>query len=404
MDLRQRFLHHLAPTTFSPLALEFVRAEGVYLFDPQGKPHMDLISGIGVANLGHSHPEIVAAVQQQAAQHMHLMVYGEYAQLPQVAYAEALLAALPDPIDQIYWGNSGAEAVDGALKLAKRATGRTEILSFHGSYHGSTTGPLSAMGNECMKSAYRPLVPGHRIFPFNGTEVLDAIGPHTAAVLVEAIQSESGYIPADWEWLRQLEARCRAAGALLIVDEIQTGFGRSGEAFAFTASGITPDVVCLAKALGGGMPLGAFAAGRALMSTLAEFPMLGHLTTFGGHPVSCAAGLAAWNILERERFALRAPVLEAHFRRGLSAHSAVQEIRGRGALLAVVLDSFERVLNVQQHLIAAGYLTDWFLFENRALRLAPPLTLTDDQAEQAVQAIRLALDQTTSNQQLATRS
>ena len=233
MDLRQRFLHHLAPTTFSPLALEFVRAEGVYLFDPQGKPHMDLISGIGVANLGHSHPEIVAAVQQQAAQHMHLMVYGEYAQLPQVAYAEALLAALPDPIDQIYWGNSGAEAVDGALKLAKRATGRTEILSFHGSYHGSTTGPLSAMGNECMKSAYRPLVPGHRILPFNGTEVLDAIGPHTAAVLVEAIQSESGYIPADSKWLRQLEARCRAAGGgdrLAPLPSARSADGRGGAA------------------------------------------------------------------------------------------------------------------------------------------------------------------------------
>ena len=394
MDLRQRFLHSLAPTTFSPLALEFVRAEGVYLYDLQDKAHMDLISGIGVANLGHSHPEIVAAVQQQAAQHMHLMVYGEYAQLPQVAYAEALLAALPDSLDQIYWGNSGAEAVDGALKLAKRATGRSEIISFVGSYHGSTTGPLSAMGNECMKSAYRPLVPGHRIFPFNGTEVFDAIGPHTAAVLVEAIQSESGYIPADFNWLRELQARCRAAGALLIVDEIQTGFGRSGEAFAFMASGIEPDVVCLAKALGGGMPLGAFAANRALMATLAERPMLGHLTTFGGHPVSCAAGLAAWTILARESLALRAPILEDHFRRGLKDHPAVREIRGRGALLAVVLDTFDQVLAVQQSLIQKGFLTDWFLFESQALRLAPPLTLSDDEVQRAVEAIRASLDET----------
>ena len=394
MDVRQGFLHHLAPTTFSPLALEFVRAEGVYLYDPQGKAHMDLISGIGVANLGHSHPEIVAAVQHQAAQHMHLMVYGEYAQLPQVAYAEALLAALPASLDQIYWGNSGAEAVDGALKLAKRATGRSEIISFVGSYHGSTTGPLSAMGNECMKSAYRPLVPGHRILPFNSSKSLDAVGPHTAAVLVEVIQSESGYVPADFAWLRALEARCRAAGALLIVDEIQTGFGRSGEAFAFTAAGITPDVLCLAKALGGGMPLGAFAANRTLMATLAEHPMLGHLTTFGGHPVSCAAGLAAWTILARDRFALRAPALETQFRRGLEDHPAVREIRGRGALLAVVLDSFDRVLAVQQSLIQKGFLTDWFLFESQALRLAPPLTLTDDEAEQAVQAIRASLDET----------
>jgi acetylornithine/N-succinyldiaminopimelate aminotransferase len=395
MDVRQGFLHHLAPTTFSPLALEFVRAEGVYLYDPQGKAHMDLISGIGVANLGHSHPEIVAAVQHQAAQHMHLMVYGEYAQLPQVTYAEALLAALPASLDQIYWGNSGAEAVDGALKLAKRATGRSEIISFVGSYHGSTTGPLSAMGNECMKSAYRPLVPGHRILPFNSSQSLSAVGPHTAAVLVEVIQSESGYVPADFAWLRALEARCRAAGALLIVDEIQTGFGRSGEAFAFTAAGITPDILCLAKALGGGMPLGAFAANRALMATLAEHPMLGHLTTFGGHPVSCAAGLAAWTILARDRFALRAPALETQFRRGLEDHPAVREIRGRGALLAVVLDSFDRVLAVQQSLIQKGFLTDWFLFESQALRLAPPLTLSDDEAEQAVQAIRSALDQTT---------
>ncbi len=394
MDVRQGFLHHLAPTTFSPLALEFVRAEGVYLYDPQGKAHMDLISGIGVANLGHSHPEIVAAVQHQAAQHMHLMVYGEYAQLPQVAYAEALLAALPASLDQIYWGNSGAEAVDGALKLAKRATGRSEIISFVGSYHGSTTGPLSAMGNECMKSAYRPLVPGHRILPFNSSQSLDAVGPQTAAVLVEVIQAESGYVPADFAWLRALEARCRAAGALLIVDEIQTGFGRSGEAFAFTAAGITPDVLCLAKALGGGMPLGAFAANRTLMATLAEHPMLGHLTTFGGHPVSCAAGLAAWTILARDRFALRAPALEAHFRRGLEDHPAVREIRGRGALLAVVLDSFDRVLAVQQSLIQKGFLTDWFLFENQALRLAPPLTLSDDEAQRAVDAILASLDQT----------
>jgi len=394
MDVRQGFLHHLAPTTFSPLALEFVRAEGVYLYDPQGKAHMDLISGIGVANLGHSHPEIVAAVQHQAAQHMHLMIYGEYAQLPQVAYAEALLAALPASLDQIYWGNSGAEAVDGALKLAKRATGRSEIISFVGSYHGSTTGPLSAMGNECMKSAYRPLVPGHRILPFNSSQSLDAVGPHTAAVLVEVIQAESGYVPADFAWLRALEARCRAAGALLIVDEIQTGFGRSGEAFAFTAAGITPDVLCLAKALGGGMPLGAFAANRALMATLAEHPMLGHLTTFGGHPVSCAAGLAAWTILARDRFALRAPALEAQFRRGLEDHSAVREIRGRGALLAVVLDSFDRVLAVQQSLIQKGFLTDWFLFENQALRLVPPLTLSDDEAQRSVDAICASLDET----------
>jgi acetylornithine/succinyldiaminopimelate/putrescine aminotransferase len=397
MDLRQRFLHHLAPTTFSPLALEFVRAEGPFLYDAQGKPHMDLISGIGVANVGHSHPEIVAAVQQQAARHMHLMVYGEYAQVPQVAYAEALLEALPANIDQIYWGNSGAEAVDGALKLAKRATGRTEILSFEGSYHGSTTGPLSAMGNECMKSAYRPLVPGHRIFPYNHPKVFDAIGPDTAAVLVEVIQAESGYVPADAAWLRELQARCRAAGALLVVDEIQTGFGRSGEAFAFTASGIEPDVICLAKALGGGMPLGAFAASRALMATLAEHPMLGHLTTFGGHPVSCAAGLAAWNLLQRERLALRAPAIEDLFRRGLAPHPAVQAIRGRGALLAVVLDSFDRVLRVQQRLIADGFLTDWFLFESCALRLAPPLTLTDAQVQQAVDALRTALDKTTRN-------
>jgi acetylornithine/succinyldiaminopimelate/putrescine aminotransferase len=250
------------------------------------------------------------------------------------------------------------------------------------------------MGNECMKSAYRPLVPGHRIFPFNGPEVLDAIGGQTAAVLVEIIQSESGYNPADFDWLRALQARCRAAGALLIVDEIQTGFGRSGEAFAFTAAGIKPDVLCLAKALGGGMPLGAFAANRSLMATLALKPMLGHLTTFGGHPVSCAAGLAAWTILQRESLALRAPIIEDHFRRGLEDHPAVLEIRGRGALLAVLLDSFDRVLAVQQSLIQKGFLTDWFLFENQALRLAPPLTLSDDEALRAVKAIRTSLDET----------
>lgn len=391
MDLRQLFLQHIAPTTESPLALEVVRAEGVYLYGPEGQSYMDFISGIGVSNIGHSHPEVVAAVQDQAAAYMHLMVYGEYVQQPQVAYARALTATLDPSLDCVYWGNSGAEAIEGAFKLAKRVTGRTEILSFQGSYHGSTHGALSAMGDETYKRAYRPLLPDHRILPWADAAHLHAITERTAAVVVEVVQAESGYKVVPGAFLQALQARCHEMGALLIVDEIQTGFGRTGHLFAHQGAGITPDILCLGKALGGGMPLGAFIASHARMQHLAKKPMLGHLTTFGGHPVSCAAGLAAFTVLQTSGWIQAVAQKEAYLRAALGPLSTTGDLSGRGLLLALPLESFDRVLSAQKDLISAGLLTDWFLFEQKALRLAPPLSISMPELEQAVTFIQNAL-------------
>ena len=391
MDLRQLFLQHIAPTTESPLALEVVRAEGVYLYGPEGQSYMDFISGIGVSNIGHSHPEVVAAVQDQAAAYMHLMVYGEYVQQPQVAYAQALTATLDPSLDCVYWGNSGAEAIEGAFKLAKRVTGRTEILSFQGSYHGSTHGALSAMGDETYKRAYRPLLPDHRILPWADAAHLHTITERTAAVVVEVVQAESGYKVVPGAFLQALQARCHETGALLIVDEIQTGFGRTGHLFAHQGAGIVPDILCLGKALGGGMPLGAFIASHARMQHLAKNPMLGHLTTFGGHPVSCAAGLAAFTVLQNSGWIQAVAQKEAYLRAALGPLSTNGDLSGCGLLLALPLESFDRVLSAQKDLISAGLLTDWFLFEQKALRLAPPLSISMQELEQAVTFIQNAL-------------
>ena len=391
MDLRQLFLQHIAPTTESPLALEVVRAEGVYLYGPEGQAYMDFISGIGVSNIGHSHPAVVAAVQAQAASYMHLMVYGEYVQQPQVAYAQALTASLDPSLDCVYWGNSGAEAIEGAFKLAKRVTGRTEIISFQGSYHGSTHGALSAMGDETYKRAYRPLLPDHRILPWADATHLSAITERTAAVVVEVVQAESGYKVVPAAFLQALQARCRETGALLIVDEIQTGFGRTGHLFAHQGASIVPDILCLGKALGGGMPLGAFIASHGRMQHLAKNPMLGHLTTFGGHPVSCAAGLAAFTVLQNSGWIQDVAQKEAYLRAALGPLSTTGDLSGRGLLLALPLESFDRVLSAQKDLISAGLLTDWFLFEQKALRLAPPLSISMQELEQAVTFIQNAV-------------
>ena len=391
MDLRQLFLQHIAPTTESPLALEVVRAEGVYLYGPEGQSYMDFISGIGVSNIGHSHPAVVAAVQAQAASYMHLMVYGEYVQQPQVAYAQALTASLDPSLDCVYWGNSGAEAIEGAFKLAKRVTGRTEIISFQGSYHGSTHGALSAMGDETYKRAYRPLLPDHRILPWADATHLSAITERTAAVVVEVVQAESGYKVVPTGFLQALQARCRETGSLLIVDEIQTGFGRTGHLFAHQGASIVPDILCLGKALGGGMPLGAFIASHGRMQHLAKNPMLGHLTTFGGHPVSCAAGLAAFTVLQNSGWIQDVAQKEAYLRAALAPLSTTGELSGSGLLLALPLDTFDQVLSAQKDLISAGLLTDWFLFEQKALRLAPPLSISMQELEQAVTFIQNAV-------------
>ncbi|HYH56479.1 MAG TPA: aspartate aminotransferase family protein [Anseongella sp.] len=380
--LRQRFLQYNAQTSGDPLLLEFERAEGIYLYDASGKKYTDLISGIGVSNVGHSHPRVVAAVQQQAARFMHLMVYGEFVQAPQVAFAEKLAGLLPGNLRTVYFTNSGAEATEGALKLAKRFTGRTEIIACKNSYHGSTQGALSVMGNEDYKAAFRPLLPGVRFIGFNRKEDLPLITRETACVIIEAIQGEAGVRIPDKGYLQALRRRCHETGALLILDEIQTGFGRSGSLFAFEQSGLIPDILLIAKALGGGMPLGAFIASGEIMNSLSQDPALGHITTFGGHPVSCAAGLAALEVLLEENLPARAAEKHLLFKE-LLQHPAIRQFRGAGLLMALEFESFEQNKAIIDRCIEKGVITDWFLHDSRSMRLAPPLVITEEQIREA---------------------
>lgn len=388
--LRQLFLANNAQTTDFPLLLEFERAEGVYLYDSAGKPHIDLISGIGVSNLGHSHPKIVEAVKQQAEKYMHLMVYGEYVQTPQVRFAEKLISVFPKNLQSVYFTNSGAEAVEGALKLAKRYTGRHEIIACHNSYHGSTHGALSVMGNEEYKQAYRPLLPGVSFINFNDPADLQSITDRTACVIMETIQGEAGIRVPDIAYMQALRARCNETGTLLILDEIQAAFGRTGKLFAFEHYGIVPDILLLAKALGGGMPVGAFAASHRIMSALKENPILGHITTFGGHPVCCAAGLAALEVLLNENLCSGIAEKEALFR-SLLVHPAIKQVRGKGLMLAIELESFELNKKIIDRCITNGVITDWFLHCSNAMRIAPPLIITHDEIRKACAVILAAM-------------
>jgi len=384
--LRQLFLSHNAQTTDFPLLLEFERAEGIYMYDKRGKAYTDLISGIGVSNLGHSNPYVVNAIKEQLDKYMHLMVYGEYVQTPQVRFAEKLISLLPPNLQSVYFTNSGAEAVEGALKLAKRFTGRREIIAFQNSYHGSTHGALSIMGNEEFKQAYRPLLPGVNFIIFNNTGDLDKINDQTACVIIETIQGEAGVRVPDIEYIQALRKRCDETGALLILDEIQAAFGRTGHLFAFEHFDIVPDILLLAKALGGGMPVGAFIASNTIMSALKENPILGHITTFGGHPVCCAAGLAALEVLLNENLVPAVAEKAALFRKML-AHPAIKEIRGKGLMLAIEFESFELNKKIIDRCIEHGVITDWFLHCSNAMRIAPPLIITHDEIKNACEVI-----------------
>lgn len=390
-SLRPLFFRILAQTSDAPLSLEINHAEGLYLFDQSGKKYLDLISGISVSNIGHSHPSVVKAVQEQAAQHMHLMVYGEYIQSPQVKLAEKLCMLLPANLQNIYFVNSGAEAVEGALKLAKRFTGKNEIISFKNGYHGSSHGALSVMGNESFKSAYRPLLPNIRFLEFGSFDDLSTISRLTACVIVEPVQGEAGVIIPPQGYLQALSIRCKEVGALLIFDEIQTGFGRTGKLFAFQHLNIIPDILLLAKALGGGMPLGAFVSSKEIMSVLSVNPALGHITTFGGHPVSCAAGLASLNVLIEEQLAEKAIKKEEQFHFELK-HPSIKEIRSKGLLIALELGSSALVKQVIKKCLTKGLITDWFLFRDTALRIAPPLIISEDQINEACQIILEAME------------
>lgn len=392
ISLRSLFLQHVAQTSETPVGLEVERAEGVFIYDYSGKAYLDLISGVSVSSIGHCNPKVVDAVKVQAEKYMHLMVYGEYIQTPQVEYARLLAKQLPETLSQVYFVNSGSEANEGALKLAKRYTGRTELVGFVNAYHGSTHGALSMMGDELFKNAFRPLLPDTRHLPFNNIESLDLISSRTAAVLVEPQQGEAGAIVPNHDFLVALRKKCNETGALLIFDEVQTGFGRSGSLFAFQRFGVIPDIFTIAKGMGGGMPIGAFVSSKEIMQCLKTNPVLGHITTFGGHPVSCAAALATLNVLLESNYIEEVASKEELFRKRL-VHPKIQEVRGVGLLLAVELGSASMVQKVIKGALNRGILLDWFLFCDTAFRIAPPLIITSDQIEMACKALLEAIDE-----------
>jgi acetylornithine/succinyldiaminopimelate/putrescine aminotransferase len=371
------------------MMIDIARAEGIFMYGTDGKKYFDLISGVSVSNTGHSHPKVVEAVKAQVDSHMHLMVYGEIIQSPQVKYAERLVQNLPAQLNSCYFVNSGSEAVEGALKLAKRYTGRSRIISFINSYHGSTHGALSIQGSEVYRNAFRPLLPDTFQIEFNNERSLESIDGTTACVIVEPVQGEAGVICPENGFLEKIRNKCDSTGALLIFDEIQTGFGRTGFLFAIDRFGVVPDILLLAKALGGGMPLGAFISSREIMSSFVTDPPLGHITTFGGHPVCCAAGLASLEIIIEEKLAEAGIMKSNQFKKELR-HPLVSDVRGEGLLLAVQLIDHEYVPSVIKNAANYGLILDYFLFCNDAFRIAPPLIISEEEISQACsQVIRL---------------
>jgi acetylornithine/succinyldiaminopimelate/putrescine aminotransferase len=375
---RQFFLQHMAQTSDAPLLLDIVRAEGHYMFDSEGNRYFDLISGISVSSLGHRHTEILEAIQNQLQQYMHLMVYGEVVQSPQIHLAEALGKVLPSCLDNFYFVNSGSEAIEGAMKLAKRYTGRSVFVAQTNAYHGGTQGALSLMSNEYYSGPYRPLLTDVRFLDANDIVALNETAEVPAAVVIELIQAERGSIPVSNEYAKAVREFCNRTGALMIVDEIQTGMGRTGSMFAFEQYDIIPDILVLGKALGGGMPMGAFIANKQVMHCLSENPVLGHITTFGGHPVCCAAATAAVNITAENLSLYQIKEKEKLFRE-LLIHPKIQKIEGSGLLLAVHLDSDVTCQNVIRNALKEGVFTDWFLYAPHALRIAPPLSISIDE-------------------------
>lgn len=385
-NLRQLFLQHVAQTSSTPLLLEIERADGMYLYDPEGKPYLDLIAGIGVSSLGHRHPAVVAAVKAQLDKYLHTIVYGEFVMAPQVRLAQLMADHLPAPLDSVYFVNSGTEATEGAMKLAKRFTGRPEIISARYAYHGSSQGAASLMWPKDFTQAYHPLLPGIGHINFNDTTDLEKINHKTAAVIVETVQAECGLRPPEANYLRHLKKRCEEVGALLILDEIQAGYGRTGSLWAFEQYDIVPDILLLAKGMGGGMPIGAFVASRKLMNVLSQNPILGHITTFGGHPVSCAAALATLETLLQTNLIAEVKAKEALFR-SLLVHPAIREVRSAGLWLAVELPDFDFVQGVINHCLESGLITDWFLFNSHSLRIAPPLIISEEEIRKACHII-----------------
>ena len=390
---KELFLKHQAQITPHPKALEVKQAKGMYIEDIHGNKYMDLVAGVSANTLGHSHPAVVEAVQTQADQYMHVMVYGEYVQSPQYQLAKLLAENLPKNLNCTYLVNSGCEAIEGAMKLAKRLTGRTEFLSCLNSYHGSTHGALSLMGTEVYKAKYRPLLPNCHQIEYNSEKSLQNITINTAAVVVEPVQGATGFITPKNEWLQKLKKRCDEVGALLIFDEIQTCFGRTGKLFALETYGVTPDILCIAKGMGGGMPIGAFISSKENMDALKDNPKLGHITTFGGHPVSCAAALSTLQTLVQNSSIINSiPNKEKLFRKGLE-HSIVKEIRGVGLMLAIELGDVEKCRNFVELAYKKGLITFFFLFTGTAVRLSPPLVITEVEIQSACKKIQEVLNE-----------
>lgn len=395
-SLREQFFQHVAQTSDSPLGLEIERASGARLFTTDGREYLDFLAGIGVNLVGHAHPKVVTAIQQQAERYLHAMVYGEYILRPQVRLAERLASITPCPLTQVYFTNSGTEANEGALKLAKKYTGRTRLIAFHNSYHGDTHGSLSVTGREVYRTPFLPLLPEVEFLPFGDCAALRRIDEHAAAVITEPIQGEGGVrVPPD-DWLPALRRRCTETGALLIFDEVQTGLGRTGVLFAGTHWGVAPDILVLAKALGGGMPLGAFVAAPEVMQCLSHDPPLAHVTTFGGHPVCCAAGLAALEVILEENLPARAEALGTQLRAGLRElgenHGGIREVRGRGLLVGVEFDTADRTRDFVAHAFQSGLILGWTLHSDRVVRLCPPLTLSDQELRRGLEIMERALE------------
>ena len=397
---RKYFFDHVAQTSDYPLALEIDRAEGVYMYDTDGKRYLDLISGIGVSSVGHRHPDVLRAIYEQLDKHMHLLVYGEYVQGTQVQLAKALsdtlqlVCAHPSPygmINNVYFTNSGTEAVEGAMKLAKRFTGKAEFISCFNAYHGATQGALSLSGSESFKRSFRPLLPKVKNIRHGVIEDIEQITENTAGIIIEIVGAESGIRLAGPEYFVALRKKCTETGTLLIFDEVQTGFGRTGSFWAFEQYGIYPDILLSAKGMGGGMPIGAFMASQQVMQVFKTNPILGHITTFGGHPVSCASALAALQVTIREGLAEKA-VAKGALLKSLLAHPKIKEVRGKGLMLAAEMESFEKLKQTIDLCIEDGVVTDWFLFCDNSMRIAPPLNITEDQIREGCSVILAALD------------
>ncbi len=391
MNYRQLFLQHVGQTSEAPLCLHIVKALGSKMWDADGKEFIDLIAGISVCNIGHCHPKVIEAIKTQADKYLHIMVYGEFVENPQVEYASMLVSKLPTKLNSVFFTASGSEATEGAMKLAKRYTGRSQMISFKNSYHGSTQGALSVMGSEYWQQAYRPLLPGITQLNYHSFDDLEMITDQVACVIVETIQAEAGVNVPSKEWFHLLRKICTEKGVLLIMDEIQCGFGRNGTLWAFEQFNIVPDVLLLGKALGGGMPLGAFVADKNIMDVFTNNPVLGHINTFGGHPVSCAAGLAAFKVLLEEDILSSIQQKQQLFI-SLLNHSKIKNINSAGLMIAVEFDSFETNKKIIDQLISLGVFTDWFLFAPHALRIAPPLNITEEEIKVACNKIIEVLD------------